>query len=73
MNMPLKIAQNNGAIGEKEFDSNKNQIGGYYIITPTFSSIPSADKSSRTLNNMQFVAFYAGAIQKVQINGNVTL
>lgn len=71
MEAPLKTAQANNAVGEKEFDDDGNQIGGYWIIVPKFSTIPTTDKAARTLNNMQFVVIYASAIQKVQINGNV--
>lgn len=68
---PLKIGQNRGGISPTAFDSNDVQIGGYNIVIPSLTSVPSADKVSRTLNGVSFVAYLAGAIHKVRINGSV--
>ena len=70
---PLKIGQNRGGISPNQFDSQKKQIGGYYIETPDFEAIPTADKIARTLTDVKFTAFLAGAIHSVVINGTVTL
>lgn len=70
---PLKVGQNRGGISPTAFDSNDVQIGGYNITVPSLGSVPSADKVSRTLDNVKFIAFLAGAIQFVKINGSVKL
>jgi hypothetical protein len=43
------------------------------IILPDSSTISTADKTSRTLNNVEFEATLAGAIHKVLIRGRVTV
>ena len=73
---PLIVASSNDptspAIGAKEFDATTGlQNGGYYLIIPTLAASRLARTSSRQLPNMQFVAFYSGAIETVQINGNI--
>jgi hypothetical protein len=49
------------------------QLGGYLTIMPDFDDIGINDKATRTLNNVEFKAFLAGAIHKVMIYGTVTL
>jgi hypothetical protein len=68
----LQIGQNRGGISPTAFDQDNKQVGGYYTSVPSLSSIPTNDKASRTLNNVKFTAFLAGAIHKVSINGVVT-
>jgi|WetSurMetagenome_2_1015567.scaffolds.fasta_scaffold53980_2 hypothetical protein len=70
---PLKTGQNNGGISPDAYDSQKKQIGGFYIIIPKLEDVPTADKTSRTLNSVRFIAYLAGAIQKVVISGLVTV
>lgn len=73
IDQPCKTGQNRGGISPLAFDDEDNQIGGYYITLPTFSSIPPADKAARLLQDVKFVAFLSGAIHAVRINGTVTL
>lgn len=73
LTQPLKAGQNAGGISPEAYDDQKKQIGGFYIVTPRLQDVPSADKATRTLNNVKFVAFLAGAIHVVQIQGTVTL
>jgi hypothetical protein len=73
LTQPLKAGQNVGGISPTAFDENKNQIGGFYITVPRLQDIPTADKTARTLNNVKFTAFLAGAIHVVRVNGLVTL
>jgi hypothetical protein len=73
LTQPLQTGMNNGGISPTAYDSDKKQIGGYYIIVPKLADVPAADKASRTLNNVKFVAFLAGAIQTVAINGLVSV
>lgn len=48
-------------------------INSDFVITvPKYLDIPSADKATRTLNNVKFTATLTGAIQKVVIQGTVT-
>lgn len=70
---PLQIGQNRGGISPTAFDTDNNQIGGFYIELPAFASIPAQDKAARLLDNVIFVAWLAGAIHAVNINGTVTL
>ena len=71
--VPLKTGQNRGAISPLTFDDNKVQDGGYTITVPRQQDIPLADKQSRVLRDVEFVAWYTGAIESVIINGVVTL
>jgi hypothetical protein len=73
LSSPLKTGQNQGGISPLAFDDQKKQIGGYYITVPRLQDVPSLDKTARTLNEVKFVAFLAGAIQKVVVSGTVTL
>lgn len=68
----LKIGQNVGGISPTAFDSNKVQIGGYYVIVPALEAITLVDKAARYLQGVKFTAFLAGAIHAVKINGVVT-
>lgn len=69
----LQIGQDNGGISPTEFDADDNQIGGYFTSVPALADISSADKTARLLKNVNFVAFLAGAIHNVQINGTITV
>jgi hypothetical protein len=74
LSQPLQTGQNVGGISPTAFDSDtKAQIGGFYIITPKLENVPTVDKTTRTLNNVKFVAFLAGAIHKVVIHGVVSV
>lgn len=73
LSSPLQTGQNNGGISPTAYDSQKKQIGGLYIIAPKLEDVPTVDKTSRTLNSVRFVAYLAGAIQKVVIHGVVTV
>lgn len=74
METPLKTGQNRGAITPLKFaEEDGRQIGGYNITTPALETIPDADKQNGLLQDVEFTAWYSGAIQKVQINGVVTL
>lgn len=74
MESPLKTGQNRGAISPENFASDDGrQIGGYNITVPALEDIPDADKQNRLLQDVEFTAWYSGAIHTVQINGVVTL
>lgn len=68
---PLKIGQNRGGISPTAFDADDVQIGGYNITVPSLGSVPAADKVARTLNDVKFTAWLAGAIHAVRINGSI--
>lgn len=70
---PLQIGQNRGGISPTAYDSENNQIGGFYVELPAFEDISSADKAARLLQDVVFVAWLAGAIHAVSIQGTVTL
>jgi len=73
LTQPLKAGQNAGGISPTAYNDQKAQIGGFYITVPRLQDVPTVDKTSRTLNNVKFVAFLAGAIQIVKVQGTVTL
>lgn len=73
INEPLQVGQNRGGISPTAFDSDDNQIGGYVIVIPALEDIPTADKTNRLLQDVEFTAWLAGAIHAVTINGVVTL
>lgn len=73
LTQPLKAGQNAGGISPTAYDDQKRQIGGFYITVPKAANVSSADKTARTLNNVKFVAFLAGAIHFVRIDGLVTV
>jgi hypothetical protein len=50
-------------------EDNQGIIPGWTISAPDANTVPSADKKSRTLNGMSFNAVRAGAIDKVNIQG----
>lgn len=43
------------------------------VTAPKFADIPQADKIARKLPNVKFRALYQGAIQKTEINGNISV
>lgn len=43
------------------------------VIVPKITEISTSDKSTRVLKNIKFTGTYAGAIQKVYINGTLTV
>ena len=73
MEQPLQTGENRGGISPEAFDSDKNQIGGFFTTVPKLADVPTVDKTGRVLNNVKFVAFLAGAIHKVVITGIVTV
>ena len=52
---------------------NTDVISEYEISVPTAASVSSADRTSRTLNDVTFTATMAGAIHTVTIAGIVSL
>jgi hypothetical protein len=72
LSQPLKAGQNAGGISPTAYDDQKKQIGGFYIIVPRLQDISTIDKTARELHGVKFVAFLAGAIQYVAIQGYVT-
>ena len=62
-----------GGISNEAYNEDGDQIGGYSITMPDYSTILSNDKAERTLNNIKFAAWLAGAIHAGKIFGTVTL
>ncbi|TDI74602.1 MAG: DUF3383 family protein [Betaproteobacteria bacterium] len=60
----LKTAQNMGILST---DSEP------VVTAPDIVDVPAADKANRLLNDLDFSAVLAGAIQKINVNGVVTL
>ena len=68
----LRTGMDRGGISPMAFDSNKLQIGGYYIVTPLLENVSVVDKAARYLQGVKFTAFLAGAVHAVKIDGVVT-
>ena len=69
----LQVGQNRGGISPTAYDENDVQIGGFFTTVPLLSAVSAADKAARTLNDMTFTAWLAGAVHAVNITGVVTL
>lgn len=54
-------------------ENNGGLATGWTVQVPDVSAVPRADKASRTLNNVTFQAQLAGAINKVNIHGFVSV
>jgi hypothetical protein len=75
MQKRLQIGMDRGGISPLEYDTTEKtrQIGGFYTSVPNLGSVSTADKTSRTLNDVKFTAFLAGAIHAINIEGIVTV
>ena len=71
MEESLKVGQKVGGVAPTEYDEDDNEIPGYTIIVPSSASMSDAEKASRQLTGCKFTAKLAGAIQVVNINGNL--
>jgi hypothetical protein len=61
-----------GGLSKTRYDDDGVQVGGFYSTMPDFDSISVNDKAARLLQSIRFVAYLAGAIHKVVINGTIT-
>jgi hypothetical protein len=62
-----------GGLSKTLYDEDtKEQIGGFFVTMPLFSSVSANDKRTRTLNNVKFTGFLSGAIHLVAITGTIT-
>lgn len=71
MEESLKQGQTVGGIAPTEYDNDENEIPGYAIYVPKSTDLTDAQKASRKLTGCRFKAKLAGAIQAVEINGNL--
>lgn len=78
----LKIPYTNQGIGQLENgvrsalqqgQNNQGLVSGWTVTAPDVANVVAADKASRTLNNLDFQAELAGAINKVIIGGSVSV
>lgn len=67
----LKEGQKVGGIAPTKYDDDDNEIPGYTITVPVSSELTEAQKASRKLEGCKFKAKLAGAIQAVEISGNL--
>lgn len=67
----LKAGQKVGGIAPTEYDDDDNEIPGYTITVPKSSELTDSQKASRELTGVKFKAKLAGAIQAVEISGNL--
>jgi hypothetical protein len=49
------------------------QPGSSAVTAPREADVSQADKAARILRDVEFVAAYAGAIQKVEVRGRISL
>lgn len=71
MEESLKAGQNAGGIAPTEYDDDDKEIPGYTITVPKSIDLTDSQKASRKLEGCKFRARLAGAIQAVEINGNL--
>lgn len=71
MEESLKEGQKVGGIAPTEYDDDDNEIPGYTISVPSSAGMSDAEKASRQLTGCKFTAKLAGAIQVVNISGNL--
>lgn len=71
MEASLKEGQKVGGIAPTEYDDDDNEIPGYTITVPRSSELTEVQKASRKLEGCKFRARLAGAIQAVEISGNL--
>lgn len=71
MEESLKAGQKVGGIAPTEYDDDDNEIPGYTITVPKSGSLSDTEKASRQLTGCKFTAKLAGAIQAVNISGNL--
>lgn len=71
MEESLKEGQKVGGIAPTEYDADDNEIPGYAITVPKSANLSDSQKASRQLTGCKFTAKLAGAIQAVEISGNL--
>ena len=71
MKASLKSGQVVGGIAEDEYDADDNLIPGYTTSVPLAANLTSAQKKSRNLSDCKWTARLAGAIQVVEIEGQL--
>lgn len=71
MKASLKSGQVVGGIAEDEYDADDNLIPGYTTHVPLAANLTSAQKKSRDLSDCKWTARLAGAIQAVEIAGQL--
>ncbi|MCD7826348.1 MAG: DUF3383 domain-containing protein [Clostridiaceae bacterium] len=71
MEESLKAGQDVGGIAPTEYDDDDNEIPGYTITVPKSADLTDTQKASRQLTGCKFTAKLAGAIQAVDISGNL--
>lgn len=71
MEESLKEGQKVGGIAPTEYDDDDNEIPGYTITVPKSADLTDTQKASRQLTGCKFTAKLAGAIQAVDISGNL--
>lgn len=71
MEESLKEGQKVGGIAPTEYDDDDNEIPGYTIIVPKITDFTDEQRAKRELTGCKFKAKLAGAIQAVDIGGNL--
>lgn len=71
MEESLLAGQEVGGIAPTEFDDDDNEYPGYTITVPSSLDLTDTQKASRELEGCKFKAKLAGAIQIVEVSGNL--
>lgn len=71
MKASLRACQVIGGIAEDEYDGDDNLIPGFTTYVPLAANISAAQKSERNLSDCKWTARLAGAIQAVDIEGQL--
>lgn len=71
MEESLKEGQKVGGIAPTEYDADDNEIPGYTITVPKSADFSDSQRASRQLKGCKFAAKLEGAIQVVEISGNL--
>lgn len=72
MRVPLDLGVSRGGIAPPELDQNNKVIPSYTVSAPLAYQVPFNDKANRVLRDLKFTARLAGAINTVEIRGNLT-
>lgn len=72
-NQGIALIENQIAAALRQGQDNQGIVAGWTVFGPDVNDVPTADKKSRTLNGVGFTAELAGAINKVNIRGFLTV
>ena len=72
MDKTLADGQTIGGIAPDEFNDDNERVAGYTITVPNVFDLTETERKSRVLRNCKWTARLAGAIHKIELEGNLT-